>query len=94
MPIVTLTTDWGIRDFYAGAFKGALLRAAEKGILTGSRAIRLELVAIFLWNGRGGRGDGSGARDFPAAARTAKKNPFRAGLRWPWRAGFFFQGFG
>lgn len=29
MPIVTLTTDWGVRDFYAGAFKGELLRTAE-----------------------------------------------------------------
>lgn len=26
MPIVTLTTDFGVRDFYAGALKGALLR--------------------------------------------------------------------
>lgn len=26
MPIVTLTTDFGTRDFYAGALKGALLR--------------------------------------------------------------------
>lgn len=26
MPIITLTTDFGIRDYYAGALKGALLR--------------------------------------------------------------------
>lgn len=25
MPVVTLTTDWGTKDFYVGAFKGALL---------------------------------------------------------------------
>ena len=25
MPVVTLTTDWGIKDFYVGALKGALL---------------------------------------------------------------------
>lgn len=27
MPVITLTTDWGIRDFYAAALKGALLSA-------------------------------------------------------------------
>lgn len=29
MQIVTLTTDWGIRDFYVGALKAALLNTAE-----------------------------------------------------------------
>lgn len=33
MPTVTLTTDWGIRDFYAAALKGALLSANEKFVL-------------------------------------------------------------
>ena len=30
MPTITLTTDWGIRDFYAAALKGALLSANEQ----------------------------------------------------------------
>ena len=29
MPVITLTTDWGIRDLYAAALKGALLSANE-----------------------------------------------------------------
>ncbi|MEP7168066.1 MAG: SAM-dependent chlorinase/fluorinase [Bacteroidota bacterium] len=29
MQIVTLTTDWGIRDFYVGALKAAILNASE-----------------------------------------------------------------
>lgn len=27
MPVISLTTDWGIKDHYVGAFKGALLKA-------------------------------------------------------------------
>jgi S-adenosylmethionine hydrolase len=33
MPVVTLTTDWGIKDFYAGAFKGALLSEVENIVI-------------------------------------------------------------
>lgn len=29
MPVITLTTDWGIRDFYVGALKGAILSVSE-----------------------------------------------------------------
>lgn len=30
MPVITLTTDWGIRDFYAAALKGSLLTANDR----------------------------------------------------------------
>ena len=26
MAIITLTSDWGLKDYYAGAVKGAILR--------------------------------------------------------------------
>ena len=33
MPIVTLTTDWGIRDFYVGSLKAAILNASDKAAI-------------------------------------------------------------
>jgi len=33
MQIVTLTTDWGVRDFYVGALKAAVLNASENCIV-------------------------------------------------------------
>src|SRR5688572_26128081 len=34
MPFITLTTDWGTRDYYAGALKGRLYRLIPDVIIT------------------------------------------------------------
>ena len=34
MPFITLTTDWGIRDYYAGALKGRLYRLLPDAMIT------------------------------------------------------------
>jgi S-adenosylmethionine hydrolase len=34
MPYITLTTDWGFRDYYAGALKGRIYRLIPEAVIT------------------------------------------------------------